>query len=315
MRERRISECRAAAAPAALSFLAGVALLLGGSAAAQVSGAQTVRPMLWQAGMKRSDVGEVNVFRRFPADRADAVKAFYREVLGLAVLPESTAGGGAMIRYPVGLSEVKLFPTRDAVPNTATVGSAIGVRLISFFYDDQAALSRRFAKHGLEPPSFHASGSRPGSIAAALAQDPAGEWVELVIVPKGSPDLARFEVGVAAADLEKSRSFYRDLMGLEEHGPVRDELLGVERYTYRHGTTTINVFDVAADLPNRSQTAGMQYIVWSASAVSDVAQARRATIDRPLSSAGQMRTVWLSDPDGVSNYFAEFAANDNTPPR
>jgi hypothetical protein len=27
-----------------------------------------------------------------------------------------------------------------------------------------------------------------------------------------------------------------------------------------------------------------------------------------------MRTIWLFDPDGVSNYFAEFAGNDNTPP-
>jgi hypothetical protein len=30
-----------------------------------------------------------------------------------------------------------------------------------------------------------------------------------------------------------------------------------------------------------------------------------------LSAPGQMRTLWLSDPDGVSNYFAEFGGNDN----
>jgi catechol 2,3-dioxygenase-like lactoylglutathione lyase family enzyme len=313
------------AAPSRTAQLALVALVAAGALAAtgpalaQASGGTpsigTIRPMLWQDGMKRSDIGEVNVFRRFPADRTDAVNAFYNEVLGLAVLPQTALGGGAMIRYPVGLSEVKLFPTKDAEPNTATVGSAIGVRLLTFFYDNQAALSQRFAKHGLEPPTFHSPGSRPGSIAAALAQDPAGEWVELVIVPKGSADLARFEIGVAAADVEKSRSFYRDLLGLQEHGPVRDELLGATRYAYTHGTTTINVFDVEADLPKRAQAAGMQYIVWSASSVNDVAQARGATIDRPLSAPGQMRTIWLFDPDGVSNYFAEFAGNDNTPPR
>jgi hypothetical protein len=27
-----------------------------------------------------------------------------------------------------------------------------------------------------------------------------------------------------------------------------------------------------------------------------------------------MRTVWLRDPNGVSNYFAQFAGHDNTPP-
>jgi hypothetical protein len=25
-----------------------------------------------------------------------------------------------------------------------------------------------------------------------------------------------------------------------------------------------------------------------------------------------MRTLWIVDPDGVSNYFAEFAGNDNS---
>jgi catechol 2,3-dioxygenase-like lactoylglutathione lyase family enzyme len=250
------------------------------------------------------------------------MREFYRDVLGLAVLPETALGGGAMIRYPVGASEVKLFPVKDAEPNTATVGAAIGVRLLTFFYESEAALSQRFAKHGLEPPFFQKPSSRPGAASAALAQDPAGEWVELVIVPNVSPEqLARFEIGVAVADLEKSRGFYRDLLGLTEHAPVRDELLGTTRYAYTHGSTTINVYSFGGpassppDLPKRAATAGMQYIVWSASGVNDVAQARGAAIDRPLSNPGQMRTIWLFDPDGVSNYFAEFAGNDNTPPR
>jgi catechol 2,3-dioxygenase-like lactoylglutathione lyase family enzyme len=291
------------------------ALAAAGTAFAQASGAQTIRPLLWQASMKRSDIGEVNVFRRFPAERTDKMREFYNEVLGLSVLPATALGGGAMIRYPVGLSEVKLFPVKDAEPNTATVGASIGVRLLTFFYKDQAAISQSFAKHGLEPPFFQRPSSRPGATAAALAQDPAGEWVELVIVPNASADeLARFEIGIAAADLERSRGFYRDLMGLEEHAPVRDELLGATRYAYTHGTTTINVFTFGADLPKRAQAAGMQYIVWNAARVDAVAQARGATIDRPLSNPGQMRTIWLFDPDGVSNYFAEFAGNDNTPP-
>jgi catechol 2,3-dioxygenase-like lactoylglutathione lyase family enzyme len=231
------------------------------------------------------------------------------------VLPATALGGGAMIRYPVGLSEVKLFPVKDAEPNTATVAAATGVRMLTFFYKDQAALSQNFAKHGIEPPFFQKPSSRPGATAAALAQDPAGEWVELVIVPNASPEqLARFEIGIAVADLEKSRSFYRDLMGLTEHPAVRDELLGTTRYAYTHGATAINVYSFGANLPKRAQTAGMQYIVWSAAKVDEVAQARKATIDRPLSNPGQMRTIWLFDPDGVSNYFAEFAGNDNTPP-
>jgi hypothetical protein len=34
-----------------------------------------------------------------------------------------------------------------------------------------------------------------------------------------------------------------------------------------------------------------------------------------LSAPGPMRTLWLSDPDGVSNYFAEASSNDNSPLR
>ena len=68
-------------------------LAAAGTAFAQASGAQTIRPLLWQAGMKRSDIGEVNVFRRFPAERTDKMRAFYNEVLGLSVLPATALGG------------------------------------------------------------------------------------------------------------------------------------------------------------------------------------------------------------------------------
>ena len=69
---------------------------------------------------------------------------------------------------------------------------------------------------GLTPPRFQPATAHPGATRAALVQDPAGHWVELVIVPGASADaLARFEIGLAVADLARSRAFYRDLMGLE----------------------------------------------------------------------------------------------------
>jgi hypothetical protein len=114
---------------------------------------QTVRPYLWQAGMARSDVGEVNVFRRFPADRRQAMEAFHGGVLGLRPLPSSAPGGGQMIRYPVGASEVKLFPTETATPNTAAAGDAVGVRVLTLFYADAAAVTKRF----VVAPTAHAT--------------------------------------------------------------------------------------------------------------------------------------------------------------
>jgi catechol 2,3-dioxygenase-like lactoylglutathione lyase family enzyme len=295
-----------AAITALLVFAAGIA-------AGQTT-SDTVRPLLWQAGMKRSDVGEVNVFRRFSSERTDKMREFYGEVLGLTPLPSTAAGGNAMIRYPVGLSEVKLFPSPPSAPNTATVRAAIGLRLLTFFFADQAALAQRFARHGIEPPDFLPT-TRPGATGAGLAQDPDGEWVELVIVPNATPEqLRRFEIGLTVANLDASRAFYRDLLGLEEHAPVQDELLGTTRYSYTHGSTTINLWSFGGNLPKDTEDAGLQYIVWNVAGVDAVAQAKKAKIDRPLSAPGPMRTIWLDDPDGVSNYFAEAASNDNTPP-
>jgi hypothetical protein len=66
-------------------------------------------------------------------------------------------------------------------------------------------------------------------------------------------------------------------------------------------------------LPSDAATGGMQYIVWNVAAIDGVVRERGARIDRPLSAPGRMRTLWLLDPDGVSNYFAEFDGNDNSP--
>jgi catechol 2,3-dioxygenase-like lactoylglutathione lyase family enzyme len=263
--------------------------------------------------MTPSELGEVNVFRRFSSDRTQEMRKFYDQVLGLNALPSSALGGGQMIRYPVGSSEVKLFPSPPSEANTANVGEVIGVRLLTFFFADESELAARFRDHGYPAPEFRA---RADGARAALAQDPDGEWVELVVLP-GAPASAlnRFEIGIVVSDLEQSREFYRDFMGLTELAPSFDDLLDAMKYAYKHGSTTINVWTFGPDLPKDAQTAGMQYLVWNVAAVNDVAKARGATIDRPLSDPGQMRTVWLQDPDGVSNYFAEFAGNDNTPPR
>ena len=64
-----------------------------------------------------------------------------------------------------------------------------------------------------------------------------------------------------------------------------------------------------AEHPYDTDTAGIQYITWDVEGVDKVAKARGAKIDRPLSAPGSPRTVWLVDPDGVSNYFAQFAEN------
>ena len=277
---------------------------------------QTLRPYLWQAGMARSEVGEINVFRRFPAELRSRVEDFYTGVLALTALPPTAPGGGQMIRYPIGASEVKLFPTDMATANVAGASDMVGMRLLTFFFADEAALTTRFLDRGFMPPRFQPATAHRGATRAALVQDPAGHWVELVIVPGASTDaLARFEIGLAVADVDRSRAFYRDLMGMDVLEPLRNPLIGTTLYGFRHGSVTLRLWAAKAGAAKDSQTGGMQYIVWNVAGVADVAVARNAAIDRPLSAPGQMRTVWLLDPDGVSNYFAQYGGNDNSPPK
>jgi catechol 2,3-dioxygenase-like lactoylglutathione lyase family enzyme len=266
--------------------------------------------------MARSDVGEINVFRRFPADRRSKVEEFYATVLALPALPPTAPGGGQMIRYPVGASEVKLFPTEMGPSNVAPAGDVVGVRLITLFYGDEAALTKRFVEHGYPAPRFQPAAERGAAARAALVQDPAGHWVELVIVPGASAAaLPRFEIGLAVSDVERSRAFYRDVMGLEALEPLKDPLLASTMYGFRHGSVTLRLWEAKKGAAADTQTGGMQYIVWNVSGVNDVAVGRGAAIDRPLSAPGQMRTIWLFDPDKISNYFAQYAGNDNSPPR
>ena len=297
---------------AAACALVGIGIV--GAAHGQGSTLPTVAPYLWNAERPKSQVGEINVFRRFSSERTAAMREFYAEVLGLPVLSETALGGGQMIRYPVGTSEVKLFPVAPSPANTAAPTEAVGVRVLTFFFADEAAVVRRFAAHGLPAPRFERPTSRPGATAAALLQDPDGEWVELVVVPDAPADaLARFEIGIAVGDLVASRAFYGEIMGLTPQPAVPDELLGVVRHPFTHGATTLNLWLADASAPKDSATGGMQYIVWNVAAIDGVVRDRGAQIDRPLSAPGQMRTLWLSDPDGVSNYFAEFGGNDNRP--
>jgi catechol 2,3-dioxygenase-like lactoylglutathione lyase family enzyme len=141
-----------------------------------------------------------------------------------------------------------------------------------------------------------------------MVQDPERQWVELVVLP-GAPaeTFERMEVGLTVADLEKSRAFYRSFVGLEELPPVQDPRLGTTKYPFRHGTMTVNVWSFGQGLPQNKSSAGIQYVITDVAAVDARAKAEQVQIDRPLApfGTGGLRTIWLSDPDGITNYFAQ----------
>jgi catechol 2,3-dioxygenase-like lactoylglutathione lyase family enzyme len=259
-------------------------------------------PVLWQPSM--------NVFRRFAAE-PDKMYEFYGPVLGfeqLQTLSVTAGNPGGVARFQAGAQELKLTrrtPNRQYHPGG--VADATGLRLVTFFFADEAALVKRFTEHGYPAPSFAAE--RGTARRSALVQDPDGQAVELVVLPKAAPEqLAAIEVGLTVSDVERSRAFYRSFIGLEELEPADDSRFGTPKYSFRHGATTVNLRSFGRELPADTGSGGIQYVVSNVDAVAALAESRAVTVETPLSPPGNgLRTIWLSDPDAITNYFAETA--------
>jgi catechol 2,3-dioxygenase-like lactoylglutathione lyase family enzyme len=264
---------------------------------------RTTAHTLWQPSM--------NVFRRFAVD-AERMYGFYGGVLGFKQLSTINVGnGGGVARFQAGAQELKLTRrVADRRYEPGGVKAATGLRLLTFFFADEPALVQRFEQNGQPAPEFTmlAGDSRR----SALVADPDGQPVELVIVPGATPEqLAQIEVGLTVADLERSRDFYRSFVGLEELPPVRDARFGTTKYGFKHGATTISLRSFGTALPADTGSGGIQYVVSDVEFVAALAKERSIAIDQPLQGLRgfDLRTIWLDDPDGITNYFAETAAS------
>jgi hypothetical protein len=241
----------------------------------------------------------MNVFRRFSGDGARTLE-FYGQVLGFGDI----GAVGGVSRYQVGPSQLKFTRAgANATFTRGTIHDAAGVRLWTMWFPDEAALTKRFAEHQFPAPAF----TTAGGVRSALVTDPDGEWVQLVVVPNGPKETYdRLEVGIAANDLDKTRAFYRTFVGLEELPPVNDAVIGVTKYPFRHGSTTISVWATPGPKPVNRQLAGIQYVVKGVEAIWALAQQRAIPVEQPLrESLPGLVTTWLYDPDQVTNYFAE----------
>jgi catechol 2,3-dioxygenase-like lactoylglutathione lyase family enzyme len=250
----------------------------------------------------------MNVFRRFSVDRAKILE-FYGDVLGLEPMPPiGMPGGNQMSRFHVGTSEIKLTTAAAGRQDkSGAIADTTGLRVFTFFFPDEASLSTRFTAHGYPAPAFR---NREGGSRGALVQDPDGQWVELVVSPGAAETFSHLEVGLTVSDLEKSRAFYREFVGLEELPPVASTLLGVTKYPYRHGTMTINLWSFGSGRAANTYTAGIQYVISDVALVDARAKAQAVTITTPLGPFGAgLRTIWLGDPDGITNYFAQLTRN------
>lgn len=265
---------------------------------------QSVAPVLWQPSM--------NVFRRYAgdADTAEAMYAFYGDVLGFEQLQTlSPEGSGGVARFQVGASELK-FTSRvgDREYVDGGVRDATGLRLLTFFFPDEAALTERFTANDRPAPEF--ADTRDGR-RRALVTDPDGQPVELIVAPDADPSVyEQLEVGVTVSDLEASRAFYGDFVGLEVLEPVHDPFFDTVKHSFRHGSTIVSLRSFGEGLPADTGSGGIQYVVSDADHVDTLAKQRDIVIDQPLSELEgfSLRTIWLDDPDGITNYFAETQA-------
>jgi len=252
----------------------------------------------------------MNVFRRFSGD-AKPVYDFYGKALGLKQLTTYNLGGNTNVaRFEIGTSQLKFSAI---VPNRkyqqGAIQDATGLRILTFFFPSKDPVVARFKDAGLPAPEFQPLPDSKRS--SAFVKDPAGQWVELVIAPdEPSTTYDQIEIGLVVSNIEVSRKFYREFIGLEELPPVKDIILNTTKYPYRHGAMVVSLRSFGKPVPADTGSGGIQYVASDIKAVQDLAQARNVKIDQPINtlSGFGLRLVWLDDPDGITNYFAEIPA-------
>jgi len=260
----------------------------------------------------------MNVFRRFPREVTQDMIRFYTGALGLRSLsPIQLTGTQQMILTGVGQGQIKLSAGQPEGRTYALGGGPSGGKGIRFFtlaYPDRETVLDRFAEYGFEAPQF---AEQSDGTQAALVTDPGGFPVQIVIRagarPNGDDGVG---VGINVSNFAESRAFYRDFVGLDELAAVEDKLLGITKYPYRNGETTLYLYNAGDGGTADTGSAGIQYVVRDAAMV----EARRAERNiKVLTPLNKMRgfdliTVWLADPDGVTNYFAQTGRNSRTAP-
>lgn len=257
-----------------------------------------------------------NVFRRYPRDKTEAMVKFYTGALALKSLsPIQLTATQQMLLTGVGHGQIKLSAGQQGNRKYDLAGGVTGGTGIRYFrltYPDRKTVLDRFAAAGFAAPKFSRQGD---GTEAALVQDPGGFPLEIVIKP-GAHDGSNDGVGVGinASNLEVSRDFYRTFVGLKELPPVEDKLLGLTLYPFARGETTLYLYHAGDNKHPDNGSAGIQYVVSDSPLADAKAKARHIAVETPLNKlAGfDLITVWLNDPDGVTNYYAQVGPNSRT---
>jgi catechol 2,3-dioxygenase-like lactoylglutathione lyase family enzyme len=259
----------------------------------------------------------MNVFRRYPREKTAEMVKFYTEALALRSLsPIQLTATQQMILTGVGSGQIKLSAGTQGNRKYDLEGGYAGGSGIRFFmlrYPDYRVVQQRFVAAGFPEPEFVARGD---GVRQALVSDPGGFQIVILTKP-GWKDHSNDGVGVGinVSDLDRSRAFYREFVGLDELDAVDAPVLGTTLYPYRHKETTLLLYHLGDNQHPDNGSAGIQYVVRDTPMVDAKARHRGGiAVETPLNKlAGfDLVTVWLNDPDGVTNYFAQVGPNSRT---
>jgi catechol 2,3-dioxygenase-like lactoylglutathione lyase family enzyme len=244
---------------------------------------------------------------------------FYGTVLGL----KETAASAQQVRFQSGNVAIKLYPARpDAAKADEAVFDGIGIRLLMLPTFDADGIVQRLAEHGYPKLEMRKGKS---AFTVGFLDDPDGNDIELIGLPPAADAadaaaaLGRVQVGLTVADIEKTRAFYGNVLGLEElpPSPIRD---GRTKYSYRLGNAVIKFWAANPGARTRpgeiGAATGLRYltlVVADAGAVQGWFTNRGAPIVREMRDTGTVKYFFGADPDGNWIEFAQAVQAAATP--
>lgn len=244
------------------------------------------------------------------ASDADATCAFYRDVMGLAEQPSLTVGKDLLQhRFAIGGHVLKVLRAgKPPEPEVAGIESAIGMRLLAFILDDLDSVLARLDAAGKRYSTLPVPEKLGYRV--AFTKDPEGTTLELVGLTKPAGDelRARLQVGLTVRDVERSRHFYGQQLGLPEQPVMKLAGTGTqvsERYGFTWGASTVKLWTLGSELPVHTgapvSRAGVRYFTGMVEDL-DAAYAELVAKDVPVRMPprelpGLAKIMFIADPD------------------
>lgn len=247
---------------------------------------------------------------------------FYGDVLGLEPMPPIPFGektnpvffprAVTMQRFRVGAHEIKLIPGLESTKKLpGGIATAIGFRMVNYPITDVDALMERLAAHGYDKPEIRSMGK--SNYRFGMLTDPDGNQVEFYYYEGKGPEgwEESIQIALTVSDVEASRHFYGDILGMQERPPVpMPGNSGTYVYLFQQGPTLIKFWTFGKDLPNHAgrhlDAYGYRYIQFHARdvhATHEFVKSRGATIELPPTPVRSMPVdiMFVADPDGIIN--------------